>query len=203
MNQHINRIISQIHTLQNEHVLWVPSVNLKQFENESYYNKYFSGIDLSPDELSPSVNTEFRRRMKLAIEQIANDLKTTSTLLFVLTPFTYFLGSLLRDVMIDFSEVYPNSIEYIGIYIFWIGIFIIMPLAFGFDFYIGSRILKELLKLEFDVQSETIHSGSTIVNSASSKSHKERLVELEALLAENLISSDEYKLKKKEILKDL
>ena len=193
MNQHINRIISEIKN---------SSIKTK-FENESYYNKYFSGIDLSPDELSPNVNTEFRRRMKLAIEQIANDLKTTSTLLFVLTPFTYFLGSLLRDVMIDFSEVYPDSIEYIFIYIMWILLFIIIPLAFGFDFYLGSRILKELLKLEFDVQSETIHSGSTIVNSASSKSHKERLVELEALLAENLISSDEYKLKKKEILKDL
>ena len=193
MNQHINRIISEIKN---------SSIKTK-FENESYYNKYFSGIDLSPDELSPNVNTEFRRRMKLAIEQFANDLKTTSTLSFVITPFTYFLGSLLRDVMIDFSEVYPDSIEYIVIYIFWIGIFIIMPLAYAKDCYLESRILKEYLKLEFDVKSETIHSGSTIVNSASSKSHKERLVELEALLAENLISADEYKLKKKEILKDL
>jgi hypothetical protein len=196
MNQHINFITSEIKTK------W-PSIKLKQFENASYYNKYFSGIDLSPDELSPSVNTEFRRRMKLAIEQIANDFKTTSVFLFVLIPFTYFLGSLLRDLLIDFYEVIPGSSEYIGIYINWIVWFILFPLKGGFDFNLRSRNLKEYLKLEFDVQSETVHSGSTIVNSASSKSHKDRLVELEALVAENLISEDEYKLKKKQILKDL
>jgi hypothetical protein len=196
MNQDIHRIISEIHTKK-------PSVLLKQFENTSYYNKYFSGIDFSLDEMSPSVNIEFRRRMKLAIEQMTNDFKTISIFLFLLTPFTYFLGSLLRDVMIDFSEVYPDSIEYIFIYIMWILLFIIIPLAAAYDYNQYSRILKEYLKLEFDIQSETIHNGSTIVNSASSKSHKERLVELEALLAENLISADEYRLKKKEILKDL
>jgi hypothetical protein len=195
MNQHINRIISEIHTKE-------ASINLKKFYNESYYNKYFSGIDLSPDELSPNVNTEFRRRMKLAIEQIANDLKTTSTLLFVLTPLAYFLGSLLRDVLIDVNGSYPGAVDYILYYFIWIAGFLV-PLLLAIAFYLESKFLKEYLKLEFDVQYETIHSGSTIVNSASSKSHKERLVELEALLAENLISSEEYKLKKKEILKDL
>jgi len=196
MNQHINLIITDIRTKN-------PKIDLKHFENATFYNGYFSGLDLTPDELSPSVYTEFRRRMKLAIDQIADTSKTLSILMFLLTPLTYFLGSLLRDLLIDVTSAYPISVEYIFIYSMWIFLFIFLPLGGAFLAYSEYRFLKDYLKLEFNAQSETVHNVSTIENSTSSKSHKKRLVELEDLLNENLISEDEYKLKKKEILKDL
>jgi hypothetical protein len=196
MNQHISRIISEIKTKDS-------TLELKQFDDTAFYNKYFGELDLTPDELSPSINTEFRRRMKIALEDIANTKKTLFIALLILTPFAYFFGSIFRDWMIDYNYAYPGSFSYIGYYVMWIVIAIFIPISYSILNYSWSEVLRDFIKLEFANQSSTIDTDSPKINSNSKKTHKERLIELEALLAENLISADEYKLKKKEILKDL
>ena len=196
MNQHINRIIAEIKTKDH-------TINLKKFENESFYNGYFSGLNLTPNKLSPSVDAEVRRRMKLALERIVETQKTLFILWLVLTPFTYFFGSILRDLLIDSNYAYPGSIDYIAYYVMWIVFCIVYPIGYAIKFFNSSSGLKDYIKSEFANQSNTIDTDSTIINNNSTKTHKERLIELEDLFNGNLISEEEYNLKKKEILKDL
>ena len=196
MNPHINRIISAIRTKN-------PKIDLKNFENAFFYNGYFSGFDLTPNKLSPSVNAELRRRMKLALERIVETQKTLFIFWLVLTPFTYFFGSILRDMAIDTVRAYPGSIDYYLWYFIWIMSCIVYPIGYAIKFFNSSSGLNAYIKSEFANQSNTIDTDSIIIKNNSNKTHKERLVELEDLLNDNLISEEEYNLKKKDILKDL
>jgi hypothetical protein len=203
MNQHINRIIAEIMTKDP-----VLDLILKKFENASYYNKYFTGIDLSPDELSPSVNAELRRTMNLALENIASTKKALFIIWLIITPVTIFLGSVLRDyflssIIVDYPGSFGHFLQVSIIFLSWIGFFIFLPLAFSLENYLYFSSIKNYLKLHSIEKPISNNELNELININNDKSSKSRLTELEILLTDKLISEDEYKLKKKEILKDL
>jgi hypothetical protein len=145
--------------------------------------------------------------MNLALENIASTKKALFIIWLIITPVTIFLGSVLRDYSISIILDDPGSFGHflqVSIYFFsWIALFIFLPLGFSLSNYFYFSSIKNYLKLHSIEKPISNNEPNELINNNSKKTHKERLLELEDLLNDNLISEDEYKLKKKEILKDL
>ena len=180
----------------------------KYYYKEDFYNKFFGDLNLKSHDLNTNLKSSLNSRTRASLEVLINLLKRNSNMWFILTPFTYFLGSIIRDFVIESSR------QILWSNIIWVLVAIIVPIGLGITYRSESRGLKDYLLINQSyISSDNIsknNSGEAYNNSLFNLSNahvtenkRNRLAELKKMLDEDLITEADYLNKKKEILRDL
>jgi hypothetical protein len=194
VKEYINNRLSEI-------ISKFPGVEIQVLRTNKYYITYFSGIEF--DDLD---ETELKRKLDerfiVALESAVSHYRTHGIFWLIALAFTYFFGSIIRDLLIDVQGGWEGSIDYYFAYFIWILLCIFMPLIIGISYTISSGKLKNYLRI---LKIENLSQNNFIDDKKTSKIYtkKDRLTELEDLYRNKLITEEEFKKKRKIIIDDL
>ena len=199
MNAHYKKAVDEIHK-RNSNVV------IKYLLDETFIAKYFPESEFNDEILSDIDKNEFNQRLEVALDEANDALILRRNVMFFLAPIAYFFGGIIRDFIIEYQissrNWYDGDFEIYTIWFLWLSLFLV-PLGGAIDSIGAIKSIKDYIRTVIKIDIHKNKQGNDKVINKNGQNYSSRLMELDKLLEEGLISQSEYDQKRKSILRDL
>lgn len=193
MNKHYEDVVNKIRSKE-------PRLKFSCLLDDFTQTDYFSSEELNVEELSNEARLEFKRLLQLRLEEAIDTSKLRRNLLLISVPLLYFLGSILRDIVIDYNNSIGGSTDNWLFWALWVMVFL-GPLGPASNFHDETLHIKDYIKIELGKTNNSM--GINDEKSFENVDSLARLKEIEKLYEEGLINKTEYDRKRKTILDEI
>jgi hypothetical protein len=172
-------------------------INFNEFKF-LYYDKFFSGFIIHDNDDNEDKINEYNSILKKLLYKMIEDYKKTRNIFIGIGIGAYFLGSFVRDFLIDYIDASTGDIFYIIVYFLWI---------YGFSwFFIKAYSQNGDAKginnyIQNDIKDDLTTSKSQVKIIENSLEIK--LLKLKEMYDKKLINEDEYNTLRKKTLENL
>jgi predicted oxidoreductase (fatty acid repression mutant protein) len=163
-----------------------------------YYTKFFSSFKFENKDVKDEDLNQYNNILKNLFNTMIEDSKRNRNISIWLGIAIYFLGSFVRDYLIELAVARPGDLTYIGAYFLWI-------VGFAWSFiksysnHVVSKGIQKYIQNDIKDNSTSFNSNKSIIDN----SIETKLIKIKEMYEKKIISEEEYESLRRKALEKL